>query len=234
MRYVYADNAATTPVSKKVVEAIIPYMTEHYGNPSSLYEVGQVAHRAVEKARQQVATALNAEKEEIFFTSGGSEADNWAIRGAAALGAKKGKKYLITSKFDAFFVSRLGEVGTKALDSSLLLFIPALIVVAGIFLSGKETVKKMTLKHMTEDITEGMLKVVPTAAYFPHLENKDTFIAYLDSLNIQTNSYSAGNTLTAQKGQITERDKQLAASNAGYSLMDIFLVVFILIMECQE
>lgn len=100
MRYVYADNAATTPVSKKVVEAIIPYMTEHYGNPSSLYEVGQVAHRAVEKARQQVATALNAEKEEIFFTSGGSEADNWAIRGAAALGAKKGKKHLITTKFE--------------------------------------------------------------------------------------------------------------------------------------
>ena len=100
MRYVYADNAATTPVSKKVVEAIIPYMTEHYGNPSSLYEVGQVAHRAVENARQQVATALNSEKEEIFFTSGGSEADNWAIRGAAALGAKKGKKHLITTKFE--------------------------------------------------------------------------------------------------------------------------------------
>lgn len=66
-------------------------------------------------------------------------------------------------------------------------------------------------------------KVIPAAAYFPHLENKDTFIAYLDSLNIQTNSYSAGNTLTAQKGQITERDKQLAASNAGYSLMDILI-----------
>ncbi len=72
--------------------------------------------------------------------------------------------FLITSKFDAFFVSRLGEAGTKALDSSLLLFIPALIVIAGIFLSGKETAKKMTLKHMTQDITDGMLKVVPTAA----------------------------------------------------------------------
>lgn len=72
--------------------------------------------------------------------------------------------FLITSKFDAFFVSRLGEAGTKALDSSLLLFIPALIVIAGIFLSGRETIKKMTLKHMTEDITNGMLKVVPTAA----------------------------------------------------------------------
>ncbi len=100
MRFVYADNAATTPVSQKVVEAIIPYMTEHYGNPSSLYEVGQVAHKAVEKARQQVADALGANSKEIFFTSGGSEADNWAIRGAAALGAKKGKKHLITTKFE--------------------------------------------------------------------------------------------------------------------------------------
>ena len=100
MRFVYADNAATTPVSKRVVEAIIPYMTEHYGNPSSLYEVGQVAHKAVEKARQQVADALGADSKEIFFTSGGSEADNWAIRGAAALGAKKGKKHLITTKFE--------------------------------------------------------------------------------------------------------------------------------------
>lgn len=100
MRFVYADNAATTPVSQKVVEAIIPYMTEHYGNPSSLYEVGQVAHKAVEKARQQVADALGADSKEIFFTSGGSEADNWAIKGAAALGAKKGKKHLITTKFE--------------------------------------------------------------------------------------------------------------------------------------
>ncbi len=100
MRYVYADNAATTPVSKKVVEAMLPYMTEHYGNPSSLYGIGQTAARAVDKARQQVAAALGADEKEIFFTSGGSEADNWAIRGAAALGAKKGKKHLITSKFE--------------------------------------------------------------------------------------------------------------------------------------
>lgn len=100
MRYVYADNAATTPVSKKVVEAILPYMTEHYGNPSSLYSIGQTAFLAVDKARGQVATALGAEKNEIFFTSGGSEADNWAIRGAAALGEKKGKKHLITTKFE--------------------------------------------------------------------------------------------------------------------------------------
>ncbi len=100
MRYVYADNAATTPVSKKVVEAMLPYMTEHYGNPSSLYGIGQVAFNAIAKARQQVAVALGAEESEIYFTSGGSEADNWAIKGAAALGAKKGKKHLITTKFE--------------------------------------------------------------------------------------------------------------------------------------
>ncbi len=100
MRYVYADNAATTPVSKKVVEAILPYMTEHYGNPSSLYSIGQTAFHAVDNAREQVAKALGADKKEVFFTSGGSEADNWAIKGAAALGAKKGKKHLITTKFE--------------------------------------------------------------------------------------------------------------------------------------
>lgn len=100
MRYVYADNAATTPVSKKVVDAVLPYMTEFYGNPSSLYQTGQKAFHAVDKARQQVADALGAEKDEIFFTSGGSEADNWAIKGAAALGAKKGKKHLVTTKIE--------------------------------------------------------------------------------------------------------------------------------------
>ena len=100
MRFVYADNAATTSVSKKVVEAMLPYMTEHFGNPSSLYGIGQTAASAVRTARQQVATALGADEKEIFFTSGGSEADNWAIKGAAALGAKKGKKHLITTKFE--------------------------------------------------------------------------------------------------------------------------------------
>ena len=100
MRYVYADNAATTPVSKHVVDAILPYMTEHFGNPSSLYSIGQTAHRAVTKARQQVADVLGADLGEIYFTSGGSEADNWAIRGAAAIGARKGKKHIITSKIE--------------------------------------------------------------------------------------------------------------------------------------
>lgn len=100
MRYVYADNAATTAVSKNVAEAIMPYLTEHYGNPSSLYTIGQTAFQAVKKARGQVANALGADINEIYFTSGGSEADNWAIRGAAKLGAKKGKKHIITTKIE--------------------------------------------------------------------------------------------------------------------------------------
>lgn len=100
MRFVYADNAATTPVSKKVVDAMLPYMTEHYGNPSSLYSIGQTAHGAIKKAREQVAAALGADANEIFFTSGGSEADNWAIKGAAMLGEKKGKKHIITTKIE--------------------------------------------------------------------------------------------------------------------------------------
>lgn len=100
MRFVYADNAATTAVSPKVVEAMLPYMTKEYGNPSSLYAFGQTAHRAVEKARAQVAAVLGCNADEIYFTSGGSEADNWAIRGAALLGAKKGKKHIITSKIE--------------------------------------------------------------------------------------------------------------------------------------
>ncbi|MBQ8028340.1 MAG: cysteine desulfurase NifS [Clostridia bacterium] len=100
MRFVYADNAATTAVSENVKNAILPYLTEQYGNPSSLYSFGQTAFRAVEKARQQVADALGAKKEEIYFTSGGSEADNWALRAAAKLGEKKGKKHIISTKFE--------------------------------------------------------------------------------------------------------------------------------------
>ena len=100
MRFVYADNAATTAVSKKVAEAMMPYLTENYGNPSSLYAFGQTAFQAVKKARGQVAEVLGADANEIYFTSGGSEADNWAIKGAAKLGAKKGKKHIITSKIE--------------------------------------------------------------------------------------------------------------------------------------
>lgn len=99
-RFVYADNAATTPVSQHVVEAMLPYYTECYGNPSSLYSIGRNAKKPLEEAREKVANCLGALPQEIFFTSGGSEADNWAIKGAAHEMAKKGKKHIISSKFE--------------------------------------------------------------------------------------------------------------------------------------
>lgn len=117
-RYVYADNAATTAVFPQVVETMLPYLTEHYGNPSSLYTLGQTAHNAVEAARGQVAALLGAQPEEIFFTSGGSEADNWAIRGAAEMQAKKGKRHIVTTKFEhhavLHTVERLQREGFEA------------------------------------------------------------------------------------------------------------------------
>lgn len=97
---VYADNAATTKMSKKVIEKMIPYMEEVYGNPSSLYSVGQAAKEAIEEARASVAAILNCEPREIYFTSGGSEADNQAIISAARIGEKKGKKHIISTTFE--------------------------------------------------------------------------------------------------------------------------------------
>ena len=98
--FVYADNAATTSVSKTALDAMMPYLTENYGNPSSLYSFAQKATEAVAQARATVAACLNAEPREIYFTSGGSEADNQAIISAAKAGARKGKKHLISTKFE--------------------------------------------------------------------------------------------------------------------------------------
>lgn len=99
-RFVYADNSATTKVSQKALEAALPYFTEQYGNASSIYSLGMNAAKAVLKAREQVAEALGAKVNEIYFTGGGSESDNWAIRGCAANGAKSGKKHIITTVFE--------------------------------------------------------------------------------------------------------------------------------------
>ncbi len=98
--FVYADNAATTAVSPKVVEAMLPYFTEVYGNPSSLYSVGQKAKEVLEESRERIAKLLGASPREIYFTSGGSEADNQAIISAARIGEKKGKKHIISTKFE--------------------------------------------------------------------------------------------------------------------------------------
>ncbi len=97
---VYADNAATTQMSKSVLDSMMPMLTDIYGNPSSLHTIGQIAKEHLEVARETVANCIGADPKEIYFTSGGSEADNQAIRSAAYIGARKGKKHIISSKFE--------------------------------------------------------------------------------------------------------------------------------------
>ena len=97
---IYADNAATTKMSRTAIDTMVKYMEDTYGNPSSLYMIGQEAKEALEEARETVAKVINAEPREILFTSGGSEADNQAIISAATIGAKKGKKHIISSAFE--------------------------------------------------------------------------------------------------------------------------------------
>ena len=97
---VYADNAATTKMSKTAVDAMIPYMENIYGNPSSLHSIGQEAAEELQKAREDMASLLGCEAREIYFTSGGSEADNQAIVSAALYGAKKGKKHIVSTAFE--------------------------------------------------------------------------------------------------------------------------------------
>ena len=100
MTRIYADNAATTAMSKEAVEAMLPFFTENYGNPSSLHTVGQLANEALVKARQTVADCLGCDIKEIYFTSGGSEADNQAIITAAETGARKGKKHIVSDTIE--------------------------------------------------------------------------------------------------------------------------------------
>ena len=98
--YVYADNAATTAMSQTAIDAMLPYFKDNFGNPSSLHSVGQAAREALDNARDKVAACLGCEAREIYFTSGGSEADNQAIISAARLGARKGKKHIISTAFE--------------------------------------------------------------------------------------------------------------------------------------
>ena len=97
---VYADNAATTKISNAALQAMMPAFETYYGNPSSLHSVGQEAKELLENARERIARCIGAEPREIYFTSGGSEADNQAILSAAKLGAKKGKKHIISTAFE--------------------------------------------------------------------------------------------------------------------------------------
>jgi len=96
-RTVYADNAATTAISQKVLSAMTPFLIENYGNPSSIYSLAAKSRHGIETARVQVAEALNAQAEEIFFTGGGTESDNWAIRSGVLANAKKGKHIITTA-----------------------------------------------------------------------------------------------------------------------------------------
>lgn len=99
-RFIYADNAATTKISKSVLDAMLPYLNENYGNASSIYMLGQDCAKDLLEARKRVAKTINAKESEIYFTSGGSESDNWAIKGVAISSAKKGKKHIITSAIE--------------------------------------------------------------------------------------------------------------------------------------
>ena len=98
-RTVYLDHSATTYVRKEVLDAMVPYFTDHFGNPSSIYHIAGVSRKAIDTARAQVAKALGATPEEIYFTSGGSESDNWAIKGIASANVKKGN-HIITTKIE--------------------------------------------------------------------------------------------------------------------------------------
>ena len=97
---IYLDNAATTKMSRTAIDAMLPYMEENFGNPSSLHSEGQRANEALTSARQRVAACLGCEAEEIVFTSGGSEADNQAILSAARIGERQGKKHIISTAFE--------------------------------------------------------------------------------------------------------------------------------------
>ena len=99
-RFVYLDNSATTKISDRVLKAMMPWLTEHYGNPSSIYAIGRESRVAIEEARGKVAAAIGAKPAEIYFTGCGSESDNWAIKGAARRLGRQGKKHIITSVFE--------------------------------------------------------------------------------------------------------------------------------------
>ena len=118
---VYADNAATTKMSRTAIDAMIPYMETIYGNPSSLHSVGQRAAEALWNARVRIAKCLGCEPKEILFTSGGSEADNQAILSAAAIGERKGKKHILSTAFEHHAVLHtLEKLKNRGFDVELL------------------------------------------------------------------------------------------------------------------
>lgn len=120
-RYIYADNAATTRVSDSVLSAMMPYFQENFANPSGLYSPATASARAVRQARADIAKCLGAEPSEVFFTSCGTEADNWAIKAATELGEKSGKQRIITSKLEHHAVLKTCEyLQTKGFEITYL------------------------------------------------------------------------------------------------------------------
>ena len=118
---IYADHAATTAMSEAAIAAMTQCMREEYGNPSSLYRIGQQAKETLENARQEIAAVINAEPREIYFTSGGSEADNQAIRSAALAGKRKGKNHIISTAFEHHAVLHtLEQLKTEGFEVTLL------------------------------------------------------------------------------------------------------------------
>ena len=118
---IYADHAATTAMSETAIAAMTRCMREEYGNPSSLYRIGQQAKETLEKAREEIAAVINAEPREIYFTSGGSEADNQAIRSAALAGKRKGKNHIISTAFEHHAVLHtLDQLKTEGFEVTLL------------------------------------------------------------------------------------------------------------------
>ena len=98
-KLIYLDNAATTKTAPAVVEAMLPYFTEYYGNPSGVYDLAVRSKIAIEESREHIATLIGADKEEIVFTSGGTEADNYALKGCSLMNKSRGR-HIITSKIE--------------------------------------------------------------------------------------------------------------------------------------
>ena len=107
-KLIYLDNAATTKTAPEVMEAMLPYFTEYYGNPSSVYEFAGISKKALDESRETIAKALHANDNEIYFTAGGSEADNWALKATAEAYANKGK-HIITTKIEHHAILHTGE-----------------------------------------------------------------------------------------------------------------------------
>lgn len=116
MKPVYLDYAATTPTDERVLKAMMPYFTQHFGNASSLYSFGREARQAIARARRQLAALIDAEPDEIFFTSGGSESDNWIIRSLADEALQKGRGHIITTKIEHHAVLHACAALPKSID----------------------------------------------------------------------------------------------------------------------